>query len=433
MKGKGIVVALLVTTSGVQAQTGAIDHSVARIYFNDLRGLGAADNGRLWGKRVDGPMMFVDAAARVIVANEPDSKGLLHEEGGVWVGKLSPAENPANTAVDFGGKRWSMVLWPVSDSRYARQRLLMHESFHRMQNDIGIPMTNPANGHLATSEGRIWTRLEWRALTEALLRSGSARRQALTDALVFRARRRALAPKAAEDERLLEMNEGLAEYTGLVLSGLPRSALNDRAAVQLAQAEPQESFVRSFAYASGPAYALLLDEAGTSWRRKIRASDDLSELTRRAYGIGTADGANADKLIDRYAGARMVADEKEREKKRAENEARIRSVFIDGPRLRLPVAAAFSFSFDPNGAVPIAGVGTYYASSRITDSWGSLDVESSGVLMERRADGAITGVVVPNPVIAGANISGAGWKLTLASGWSVIEGQQKGELTLKSP
>jgi len=434
MTGKAIVVALLAAASAVQAQTtGAIDPVLARRYFEDLRQLGVADNGRLWGKRVDGPVMFVDAAARVMVANEADSKGLLHEESGVWVGKLPESENPANTAVDLGGKRWSMVLWPLSDSRYARQRLLMHESFHRMQNDIGLPMTNPANAHLATAEGRIWTRLEWRALTEALLRSGTARRQALTDALIFRARRRAIAPKALEDERLLEMNEGLAEYTGLVLSGLPRSALNDRAAVQLAQSEPQESFVRSFAYASGPAYALLLDASRIPWRRKLRASDDLSELTRRAYGIAAVDNAHADKLIDRYAGARMIADEKEREKKRVENEARIRSEFMEGPRLRLPVAGAFSFSFDPNGAVPIAGVGTYYQSSRITDSWGALEVESGGVLMERRPDGAITAVVVPRPVVSEGKISGAGWTLTLAPGWSAVEGQRKGELTLKSP
>lgn len=326
-----------------------------------------------------------------------------------------------------------MVLWPVSDNRYSRQRLLMHESFHRIQNDIGLPMSNPSNAHLATAEGRIWTRLEWRALTEALLRSGSARRQALTDALTFRAKRRALAANAAEEERLLEMNEGLAEYTGLVLSGLPRTSLNDRAAVQLAQSEPQESFVRSFAYASGPAYALLLDVLGNAWRKKIRASDDLSEVARRAYGIGTVSPSDAEKLIDRYAGDRMIADERRREKTRAENEARIRSTFMEGPRLRLPVAGAFNFSFNPNGAVPISGVGTYYESSRITDTWGVLEVESGGVLMERRADGAITAVVVAKPVVAEGRITGDGWSLTLAAGWSVAPGAGKGELVLKSP
>jgi hypothetical protein len=352
-------------------------------------------------------MMFVDASARAIVANERDAKGLLHEESGLWVGKLAPEDNPANTTVEFGGKRWSMVLWPVSDNRYARQRLLMHESFHRIQNDIGLPMSNPSNAHFATAEGRIWTRLEWRALTEALLRSGSARRQALTDALTFRARRRAVSPNAREDERLLEMNEGLAEYTGLILSGLPKTVLSDRAAVQLAQSEPQESFVRSFAYASGPAYALLLDESGKAWRKSLRASDDLSELARRAYGIGTIAPADADRLIDR-------------------------SIFIDGPRLRIPMAGAFSFSFNPNGAVSIAGVGTYYASSRITDKWGLLEVDSGGVLIEQRADGAMTGVVVAKPLITEGRITGAGWTLTLAPGLSVVPGVTKEELVLKS-
>jgi hypothetical protein len=378
-------------------------------------------------------MMFVDPATRLIVANEPDAKGLLRDDNGVWTGKLPDAENPANTAVEFGGRKWSMILWPVSDSRYARQRLLMHESFHRIQHDIGFPMNNPSNAHLASADARIWTRLEWRALTEALLRTGSARRQAIQDALVFLARRRALAPNAGEDERLLEMNEGLAEYTGLVLSGLPRNALNDRAAVALAQAEAGETFVRSFAYASGPAYGLLLDESGVPWRKTLKASSDLSELTRRAYKIAAVNASSAEKLIDRYSGARMIADEREREKVRARKESQIRSSFVGGPRLRLPAGNAFSFSFDPNGAVPIAGVGTYYESSRITDSWGILEVSSGGVLMQRRSDGAITGVIVSKPVMADGKISGDGWKLTLAPGWSVVEGERSGELVLKSP
>jgi len=428
----GAVAALFAFTSGASAQTGKIDVAAARAYFQELRELGAADNAGLWGRRVDGPMMFVDAEARVIVANEADSAKLLREENGVWIGKLPPEMNPANTAVDFGGKRWSMVLWPVSDNRYSRRRLLLHESFHRIQSDLGLPMTNPSNVHLATADGRIWTRLEWRALTEALLHTGSARRQALTDALTFRARRRAIAPRAAEDERLLEMNEGLAEYTGLVLSGLPRGVLHDRVAVQLAQAEPQESFVRSFAYASGPAYAILLDGSGTRWRKTIRESSDLSELVRKAYDIGNVTPGDADKLIDRYTGARMIAEEKAREQKRVENERRLRSIFVDGPRLRLPMAGAFNFSFDPNGAVSLPAIGTYYEHARITDKWGILEVESGGVVIETTPAGLFSGVVVAKPVLTNGTVSGSGWKLSLADGWKVVEGGRKDELVLSS-
>src|SRR5215213_3441774 len=160
MKIRIIVAALISIASRAASQTGAIDAAVARAYFDELRSLGAADGGKLWGRAVAGPMMFVDAVARTIVANEPDSQGLLHNENGVWIGKLPPQTNPANTAETFGGRRWSMVLWPVSDSRYARRRLLMHESFHRIQDSLDIPGSDPSNVHLVTAEGRIWTRLE---------------------------------------------------------------------------------------------------------------------------------------------------------------------------------------------------------------------------------------------------------------------------------
>jgi hypothetical protein len=415
----------------VDAQTGPIDPAYARAYFSEFRELDAADGGRMWGKEIGGPMMFVDAATRTIVASEGDTHGILHEEKGVWIGTLPSQVNPANTAIDLGGKRWSMVLWPVSDSRYSRRRLLMHESFHRIQSDLGIPASDPSNAHLATLDGRIWTRLEMRALTEALLRSGELRKSALRDALIFRARRRSLSPGAGEDERKLELNEGLAEYTGLALSGLPRSSLTDRVAVQLAQSEQQENFARSFAYATGPAYALLLDAAGNTWRRRIRASSDLSTMVASAYGVTGVDAGKADVLVDRYTGSRMVAEERAKQAKRAENEKRIRARFIDGARLTLPVGNSFSFSYDPNGVTPLPGVGSYYESSRITDEWGVLAVSSGGVLLLRNESGAITGIVVSGPSTSNQGVAGEGWTLTLTPGWVTREGSKKGDMVVK--
>jgi hypothetical protein len=430
MKFSIVAIAAFAAAAQSGAQTSSIDTSTAQLYFRQLRQLGADDGGRLWGKMVTGPMLFVDPASRSVVANEPDTQGLLHQQGTAWVGMLPKEMSPANTAVDLGGKRWSMVMWPVSDSRYARQRLLMHESFHRIQKDLGIPMSDPSNAHLATVDGRIWTRLEWRALTEALIRSGQARRQALTDALVFRARRRSLAPSAAEDERRLELNEGLAEYTGFVLSGLPRTVLADRVAVQLAQSEQQESFVRSFAYASGPAYGLLLDATGIPWRARLNASSDISAMAARAYGVSSVDPRSAETRIDRYDGTRMIGDERARDARRAENEIRLRARFIDGPALTLTPGHHFSFSFDPNGAIPIPGVGTVYESSRITDDWGVADVAAGGVLFLRTGDGAITGVVLAAPSLADGSVKGDGWRLTLANGWSVAPGVRPGSLVV---
>jgi hypothetical protein len=69
---------------------------------------------------------------------------------------------------------------------------------------------NPDNAHLNSTTGRTWTRLEWRALAEALLREGPPRVQALRDALAFREVRLATAHAARADEQALLISEGVA-------------------------------------------------------------------------------------------------------------------------------------------------------------------------------------------------------------------------------
>jgi len=158
MKALSIILGFAVPFAA-SAQTRGIDLDQARIYFAEVRHLGEIDGGRLWGRHVDGPMFFVDPQTRQVVANMRDSAGLFHEQNGVWVGTLSMDQSPANTALLWAGRRWSMVMWPVSDSRYGRGRLLMHESFHRIQDDLGLPAGDRANNQFGTAEGRIWTRL----------------------------------------------------------------------------------------------------------------------------------------------------------------------------------------------------------------------------------------------------------------------------------
>ncbi len=425
MKALSIILGFAVPFAA-SAQTRGIDLDQARIYFAEVRHLGEIDGGRLWGRHVDGPMFFVDPQTRQVVANMRDSAGLFHEQNGVWVGTLSMDQSPANTALLWAGRRWSMVMWPVSDSRYARGRLLMHESFHRIQDDLGLPAGDRANNQFGTAEGRIWTRLEWRALVEALVRSGEERRQALTDAMTFRARREALSPTAGDDERVLELNEGLAEYTGYALSGLPHAVLYDRIAVNLAQSEQQDNFARAFAYVSGPAYALLLDASGQPWRNKLNATSNIAQLAAKAYGINNVDPATADARSPRYSPARMIADERARETRRVATETRLRAKFLEGPTLTLLPGSTFNYSFDPNGASPLQNVGTVFETSRVTDEWGTLDVSSGGVLMKRGA-GPITAVVVAAPKTDTPPTKGDGWEIHLAPGWTMHPGARTGD------
>lgn len=58
----------------------------------------------------------------------------------------------------------------------------------------------------------------WRALARALSVPSEERKTAVRDALAFRAARRALYPGSAEDERDVEITEGLAHCTGIVVT-----------------------------------------------------------------------------------------------------------------------------------------------------------------------------------------------------------------------
>jgi hypothetical protein len=234
-------------------------------------------------------------------------------------------------------------------------------------------------------------------------------------------------PQAASaEERALELNEGLAEYTGLTLSGLPASVLADRAAVALAQREGSERFARGFAYASGPAYGVLLDQSGVEWRVRARAGADLGDLLAEAYGV-EATAVGAEQRAVAYDGERLIAAETRRAERMAAELARLRQRFLEGPTLRLSPDASFRYSFNPNAATPLAGAGTVYETSRVTDEWGVLTVESGGVLLQRSERG-ITGVLVP--VAAGATqppLQGEGWRLELAEGWRVVRGDRMGD------
>lgn len=409
-----------------------IDLAQARRAFEEARAGSDLDAGRLWGVRLYGPMIFVDPQSRFVVANEGDVEGRLAPRDGLFVGTLSPEEPIANTAVTWAGKKWTMVMWPLPENRYARTRLLLHESFHRVQEALHLPGANPANNHLDTPEGRAWLRLEWRALAEALIRRGEERRRAAEDALVFRAYRRSFAPRAAEEERALELNEGLAEYTGLKLSGRPDWVLADRAAARLEQEDGGSGFVRSFAYASGPAYGILLDEEGARWRSALGTRSDFGDLLASALDLPLPESlaAEANRRAAAYDGQAVIEAEADRAALRRQLASQFRARFIDGPVLVLPLSQAVHYSYNPDGVEAFGETATIYPTATVSDRWGVLEV-SGGVLMSRDASGSMAEARVPAPSDpAPRTLEGDDWTLSLNDGWRVLPGPRAGDFTL---
>jgi hypothetical protein len=410
-----------------------IDAARAAAYLEEAAGLAGEDGGRLWGVSLAGPLLFVDPATRAAVASHPDDDGVLAAAGGVYAGTLPREVMVANTAAEWGGRRWTMIVWPPPGDRHERRRLVAHEMFHRVQPELGLPLADPPSPHLATAAGRAWLRLEWRALARALRACGAERAEAVGDALVFRAYRRALFPGAAAAEGALELSEGLAEYTGARLDGRPAEALGGWAAGRLEAFEARESLVRSFAYASGPAYGLLLDAADAGWRAGLPPDADLGALLARAHGLphpAVPAEAEARRRAVGYGGAAVEAAEAERAAALEARDLELRARFVEGPRLVLPMAGEVGFRFDPSGAVVLPEVGTVYEEAEVSAAWGILAVERGGVLF-LRTDAGFGGVVVPAaPGPDGPPPAGDGWRLELAEGWSVVPGNRPGEWTV---
>jgi len=425
-----LLVCVGLSVTAVSQTERAIDSSLANQYFQEARSVSEKDMGQLWGVPIYGPMMFADPNTRFVVANQADANGLLRKEGAVFVGTLPEDAGIANTATKWSGVTWTMVMWPLPSERQRRVRLMMHELFHRLQDSLKLAGANPTNRHLESRDGRIWLRMELRALERALFEQGTVRRDAVADAIYFRRYRQSLFQGSAAEENALETNEGLSEYTGVKLSARSENEALIRSSYSVRVAGSDQSFTRSFAYATGPAYALLLDSTGTKWRRTIKSGDDLSTMLQNAMRIKLpAVSLNeASARAGRYDGDEVFASETVREKRRQETVAKYRAQLVDGPVLALPIGSSFSYTFDPNNVTAFEELGLVYPTARVTDDWGILEV-TDGVLMFRDA-GVIKKLQVAAPASAGA-LQGTGWKLRLNDGWELAPGDRKGDFLVR--
>lgn len=422
---------VLVLVICAAAQSSTIDTKLAAQYFQQLQQTSDRDGGKMWGLPLYGPIMFVDPRSGNIVANQADLEHKLVAQGGVFVGKLPNEMTAANTATDWAGVHWTMVIWPVSELRQPRERLLLHECFHRLQKKLGLPARDAVNAHLDELNGRIWIQMEWRALERALRTSGPAQREAITDALLFRAYRRSFFPAAAMNEAALELNEGLAEYTGVKLSSADLQETVVRADLILRQARNNPTFARSFAYVSGPAYGALLDLSGSVWRKSLQPASDLGELLQQRYAIRfRVSEAAARAAASRYDGEEIVTLETQQEQRRKQQVADARKKFLDGPVLILSLTDDVNYSYDPNNVIGVDASNTVYPTLRLVDVWGVLTV-TNGAWIERDTAGHVVRARVPAPADLSARpLKGDGWSLELTGGWEIVPGDHPGDLKI---
>jgi len=400
-----------------------VDPQRAQEFFKEAQALCERDGGRLWGVSICMPMVIGDARTQTFATSQPPPDAPRPK----LIGLL-------NGPIQWGDTMWAALTWDTIAHWPARTRgeAFLHESFHIVQLSKGIavpdrarlgPNARTENEHLDAVDGRYWLRLEWRALARALRESGELRAQAVSEALAFRQARHARYPDHVVSEYALDMNEGLAAYTGTVLAAPSEADAVARGLELLAGAEEGESFVRTFSYTSGPAYGLLLDAASPGWPRRMAVSDEPAILLMRALGVQPV--ADAAAAAARYGGAELRAAEERRDAQRQARIAELRRRFVDGPVFVMPGGGS-GYS-DSQGATVIPDVGTvYFGDYRQKGEWGAVEA-TKGVLVS--TDGRTRRL--PAPVRRDAmTVEGDGWTVKAAPGWVVREGARQGDCEL---
>jgi hypothetical protein len=375
------------------------------------------EGGRTWGRSLVGPLLLVEPGTRRVWASEADGEGLLAKDGdGVFSGVYPEGMIIANTTVTWAGKKWVMLLYPLPLDPTERRTLLLHESWHRLQRDLGLNMPEAFNAHLDSLDGRYWLQMEWRALAGALeAGDGDGRRVWIGDAIACRAYRQNLFPDAVEDERNMELHEGLAEYTGVSAAGARETLIRE-----LKRTRPP--YARSFAYLTGPAYGLLLDDAAPGWPLRVRRGTDLSVLLQEAYELPAPLDRDARRAASKLGGAELLRLEEAEERGRKRHIEEIWRTFVRGPTLKVP--AGFRLQFNPSNTENIEGLGVYHLTATYMGDWGVLEA-TQGSLRSRDRSGAR----VPAPKDPNA-LSGPGWRLELAPGWTLVPCEPKGSFEI---
>ena len=259
------------------------------IIFSDLKEHLSKENGKLWNIQLYGPILLIDENNQIIIANEPDSSKVLSKNGKVFIGTL-PKDMPiSETTINWNGKLWAMVPLTILLSMDHNEQIsiLTHELYHRIQSKVGLSNIQQKKcNHLDKLDGRIYLKLELEALKMAL-RTNNKETQIkhIKNALLFRLYRQQLFSNAKESENSLELNEGIAEYTGTILSNWDDKGLRNHYIQAIDTLYKNRTFNRSFAYRTTPIYGYYMNKRNKDWNKEINNKTDLTEYITKQFNV----------------------------------------------------------------------------------------------------------------------------------------------------
>jgi len=381
------------------------------------------ENSKLWNHQIYGPLLLIDKKSKTIIANEADKEGALVKNGDVYVGILPNEINTANTAINWNGKRWAMVMLPLPTDENVRLNLLIHELFHGIQPEIGFEKLYSKDcNHLDQLEGRVYLKMELEALKKALTFDDiDKQKKHVKNALRFRLYRQHLFSDAKENENSLEINEGLAEYTGVILSNRTDKEIKKHFIQYIDELYENPTFIRSFAYRTIPVYGYFMKQIDDSWNIDLNKEINLTDFIVNFFDAEITN-PNIDTLLQiqkEYGYVNILQFENERDQKQKLLLEALEEKFQKKPVLNIPLQN-MKIAFNPGNLIPFKGMGTVYPNLRIIDDWGVLSVENDALVSKN-----FTYVIISEPTEINENlIKGKGWELELNKKWKI---EKKGQ------
>lgn len=389
-------------------------------YFREIEEICNKDNGAMWGKNLYGALMFVDRPSRRIFANMPDGEGLLKLKDGVYTGNYPRELIIDNVAVEFGGTLFGMAPLPPEEDSYRIKTRAVHGLFHSFQKMEGLEPGPIGTKKMDEKNSRLWLKLEWRALKNAINSTGDRRTQSIRDALIFRGARREMNPSEIAEENRFEFYEGLSTITyTLLCSNTPQEA-KDRLNESFDRVYKFQSFSRTYGFIHGALYSFLAIEKGFQLNEIKSDTIDLALLVRNLYNIQLPEICRdvAGSLAMGYDVESIYREEEQRLKDIKERLHSRISVFTEKPVVYLDLESPY-FDFEPEEIRTLDTLGTIYNSIRVSDNWGKLTVEKGGCLVSYNLKSIR--ITAKNFRESKNHYYGDGWHIILNPDWQFVK------------
>ena len=339
----------------------------------DAKVLLEKDNGRLWGKPIwNDSIIAIDFDSSIyslikLPGSQTDNDTLHY--------KTMDSKSLAfvNTTQKYQGKEYATVMRNYLDDKSAT---VIHELFHLLQMK-SRKLNGDSIGYLDQTDARILLRLEYQALKNALKaiiekRKTDEVKNCLKDAAIFRKIRQKHHAEYLSAELELETLEGLANYTGLVLSSYENKY--EKAIEEINSRENAKTYTRPFPYATGPAYGLIFDYLDIPWRNGLDKTYDFGAICQSMIFSSdlTASRKELESAKKRNGFGEINRQEMAREKEQNRLIAYYTSLLVSKPVLKVAVADLehYGRTFNMNGTLALKDKGMVYSSIKGRDRSG---------------------------------------------------------------